>query len=61
MEPPRQKLFARIALFVLAALGVLWLWHLDLSQKISTNVIDLIPNDERSPELFLNLDIVFRP
>jgi predicted exporter len=51
MEPRAQKIAARIALFLFAALGLLWLGHLDLSRKISTNVIDLIPTDERSPEL----------
>jgi predicted exporter len=51
MEPPAQKWGARAALLILTLLGLAWLWHLDFKQKISTNVIDLIPTDERSPEL----------
>lgn len=50
MEPPRQKLFARLILGAFAALGVLWLARLDYAQKISTNVLDLIPPAEQSPE-----------
>jgi predicted exporter len=53
MEPPRQKRFARIALIAFTALGLLWLARLDYAKKISTNVIDLIPADERAPELAL--------
>ncbi len=53
MEPPRQKNFARIALFLFAAVCTLWLARLDYQSKISTNVIDLIPVDERAPELSL--------
>jgi predicted exporter len=50
VEQRRQKLFARLALgaLVLAAAG--WLVHLDFSRKISTNVLDLIPSGEQSPE-----------
>jgi predicted exporter len=51
MEPPAQKWGARAALLILTLLGLAWLAHLDFKQKISTNVIDLIPTDERSPEL----------
>ncbi len=57
MEPPRQKLFARLALFLFTALCALWLVRLDYSAKISTNVIDLIPSDERAPELALVRDL----
>lgn len=57
MEPPRQKLFARIALLLFTAVCVLWLVRLDYSAKISTNVIDLIPADERAPELSLVRDL----
>jgi|GEM_PF-481801 len=53
MEPPRQKRFARLALILFAVLGAAWLLHLDFGKKISTNVIDLIPVDERAPELSL--------
>lgn len=58
MEPPAQKWFARIALLALTAVGLLWLARLDFAQKISTNVIDLIPSDERSPELSLVRSLV---
>ncbi len=57
MEPLRQKLFARLALIAFAALSALWLLRLDYSAKISTNVIDLIPADERAPELALVRDL----
>ena len=53
MEPPRQKNFARALLLVFAVLGLGWLSSLDYSRKISTNVADLIPVDERSPEITL--------
>jgi hypothetical protein len=53
MEPPRQKWIARIVLLLGAASGALWLGHLDLRHKISTDVLDLVPTDERSPELSL--------
>ena len=53
MEPPRQKLFARIALAASAALCVVWLARLDYTRKISTNVLDLIPAAEQAPELAL--------
>ncbi len=51
MEPPAQKWGARAALLLLTLIGLAWLARLDFAQKISTNVIDLIPRDERSPEL----------
>lgn len=38
-----------LAFFAVA--GLLWLARIDLGQKISTDVLDLIPNDERAPEL----------
>ncbi len=53
MEPPRQKILARVLLLVFAVLGLAWLSSLDYSRKISTNVADLIPVDERSPEITL--------
>jgi hypothetical protein len=49
----RQKLFARLLLAAGVLLGLAWLAHLDFSRKISTDVLDLIPRDERSPELAL--------
>ena len=53
MNLPRQKLLARLLLAAGALLGLAWLAHLDFAQKISTDVLDLIPRDERSPELAL--------
>ena len=53
MEPLRQKFTARLLLIILGALGVFWLSRIDYAQKISTNVIDLVPADERSPEITL--------
>ncbi|HEY5227270.1 MAG TPA: hypothetical protein VIJ19_01960, partial [Opitutaceae bacterium] len=50
-EPPRQKWTARLILFLLAAAAVAWLASLNLGRKVSTDVLDLIPTDERSPEL----------
>jgi predicted exporter len=58
MEPRRQKIFARLALAAFAALGALWLARLDYGSKISTNVIDLLPADERTPELSLVRSLV---
>lgn len=53
VEPARQKWTARALLAVGAVLGLLWLARLDYAQKISTDVLDLIPSGERSPELAL--------
>ena len=53
MEPARQKWTARALLALGALLGLLWLARLDYAQKISTDVLDLIPTGERSPELAL--------
>ena len=50
-EPPRQKWTARLLLLLLAAAGIDWLASLNLQKKVSTDVLDLIPTDERSPEL----------
>ncbi len=36
-----------------ALLGAMWLARLDYAKKISTDVLDLIPTDERAPELAL--------
>jgi predicted exporter len=41
------------ALGAAALAGGLWLAHLDYGKKISSDVLDLIPADERSPELSL--------
>lgn len=53
MEPARQKWLARLVLAIGVALGGAWLARLDFAQKISTNVLDLIPATERAPELML--------
>jgi predicted exporter len=53
MTLSRQKLVARLLLATGVLLGLAWLAHLDFAQKISTDVLDLIPSDERSPELAL--------
>lgn len=52
-EPPRQKWLARALLLLGAVAGFLCLWHIDLNRRISTNVLELVPDDERSPELTL--------
>lgn len=53
MDPSRQRRLARLLL----ALGVLcaaaWLARLDFGRKITTDLLDLIPPDERMPELML--------
>lgn len=53
MEPSRQKLFARWVLIAFAAVCATWLLRLDYTAKVSTNVIDLIPAEERAPEIGL--------
>lgn len=53
MQPPRQKLYARLVLGLGVALALLWLARLDYARKISADVLDLVPTDERSPELAL--------
>ncbi len=51
MEPPRQKLFARVLLGLYLLAGVVWLVRTDFAHKISTDIMDLIPPAERAPEL----------
>lgn len=53
MSPVRQKIFARAALLVFVAVCGTWLATLDYDRKISTNVLDLIPTAEQSPEVDL--------
>ncbi|QYM79606.1 MMPL family transporter [Horticoccus luteus] len=53
MTAPRRKLYARLVLLAFVALCGTWLARLDYSQKISTNVLDLIPAEEQSPEIAL--------
>jgi len=48
-----QKRLARLVLVVFAAACGGWLLTLDHAQKISTNVVDLIPAAEQAPELGL--------
>jgi len=50
VEPARRKFSARLALVVFTLLGLGWLGRLDYGRKISTNVLDLIPPGEQSPE-----------
>jgi predicted exporter len=49
----RRKLIGWGVLGLLAALGALWIRHLDFGRRISVDVLDLIPAGERSPELRL--------
>jgi len=53
MEPHLQKRLARIALLAGAVAGLACLGRLDLDRRISTDILDLVPRDERSPELSL--------
>jgi predicted exporter len=53
MSVGRTKLLARIALVAFVAVCGTWLARLDYSEKISTNVLDLIPTAEQSPEVDL--------
>lgn len=49
----RRQLMGWGLLALVAVLGGAWLWRLDYAAKISTDVLDLIPADERAPELTL--------
>ena len=51
MDAVRQKFFARLVLLAFAGFCAVWLLTLDHRQKISTNVLDLMPVAEQSPEL----------
>ena len=53
MQASRQKLYARLVLGLGVTLGLIWLARLDYARKISTDLLDLVPADERSPELAL--------
>ncbi len=53
MSPARQKFYARAALLAFVVLCGAWLVRLDYARKISTNVLDLIPTAEQSPEVNL--------
>ncbi len=50
MENASRKIMARLALLAFAGLGVAWLARLDYAQRISTDVLDLIPPNEQAPE-----------
>lgn len=49
----RRQLLGWSVLAAAALLGVAWLLRLDYAKKISTDALDLIPVDERAPELTL--------
>lgn len=49
----RRQLLGWGLLGIAALLGALWLARLDYAKKISSDVLDLIPSDERAPELAL--------
>ncbi len=49
----RRQILGWGVLAIAALLGGAWLLRLDYSQKISSDVLDLIPADERAPELTL--------
>ncbi len=49
----RRRLLGWSLLALLAAVGGFWLLRLDLSTHISTDVLDLVPTGEGSPELTL--------
>ena len=49
----RQQILGRGLLAVVALLGLAWLLRLDYARKISTDVLDLIPDGGSAPELAL--------
>ncbi|MDR2673420.1 MAG: MMPL family transporter, partial [Opitutaceae bacterium] len=51
MNPLKQKWLARLLLLAGALSGVAWLWSLDFSQKISHDLLDLVPDGEQAAEL----------
>ena len=53
MEPVRQKIGARAGLAFFVALCGAWLGRLDFKQKVSTDVLDLLPPAEQAPEAAL--------
>lgn len=53
MKPGRRPWLGWGGLALAAAAALLWLARLDLARVISTDVLDLIPVDERAPELAL--------
>jgi predicted exporter len=53
MEPRRRKLLARLVLGAAVAGCMTWLARLDYAKHISTDVLELMPADERDPALML--------
>lgn len=53
MDLSRQRLLARLLLALGVACGLAWLATRDFERKITTDLLDLIPRDEREPELML--------
>lgn len=53
MQPRPQKVFARVILGLVLLGGLAWLARLDFGRKISSDVLELIPRNEREPELGL--------
>lgn len=53
MAAPRHKIIARLILVLLVLVGCAWLWRFDYERKVSTDILELIPSDERQPELAL--------
>ena len=49
----RRQILGLASLALVALLGGAWLLQLDFARKISTNVLDLIPDGEGAPELTL--------
>jgi predicted exporter len=47
----QRRISGWLILAVFALAGSAWLWQLDFAQKVSTDVLDLIPVDQRDPEL----------
>ncbi len=57
MPHPAPATLARLALLILVGLCATWLLRLDYAQKLSTNVLDLIPQAERTPEVGIVRDL----
>jgi len=53
MAVSRHKFFARLILGFVALVFCGWFWWFDYDRKISTDILDLVPADEREPELAL--------
>jgi len=53
VTPVRQRILARVVLFAFAGVCAVWLARLDYGRKISTDVLDLLPPEEKSPEVIV--------